>query len=200
MNTKVQDGFRNRTVREVFQAHTGRQIDKWQHYFDIYEKHFAKYVGKSPRVLEIGVDHGGSLQMWKEYFGPGALIVGVDINPVCKTYEEDQIHVVIADQKDPNLATFGPLDIVIDDGSHDRGDQYRSLCNLWRDTTGVYLIEDCHGDYPLIPGMCHGDSAIVSRYPWVLVLERPKRIIKGEPSRRLRDDEVEAAKLYREAT
>ena len=78
------------TLFDMFNTHTGRQIDKWRHYFPIYEKHFEYYRGKRPRVLEIGIDHGGSLQLWKRYFGPGAHIIGVDIRPET-LFEEPQI-------------------------------------------------------------------------------------------------------------
>lgn len=182
---------RNRTVREVFQAHTGRQIDKWEHYFPIYEKHFAKYVGTAVRVLEIGIDHGGSLQMWKEYFGSQSRIVGVDINPDTQ-FEEDQIETYCYDQYDPSLADLGPFDIVIDDGSHICAHQSITFRHLWPQTKGVYLIEDCHNGYPLL----EPHPPIMTRYPWVVVAEKPQRIIKGSPSRELRPDEVEARELY----
>ena len=63
-----------------------KRCHKFIHYFELYEKHFEKYVGKSPRILEIGVFGGGSLELWKEYFGPGTTVVGVDKNPQCKKY------------------------------------------------------------------------------------------------------------------
>ena len=171
----------------------GRQVDKWRHYMEIYERHFAKYQGEAVRLLEIGVDHGGSLQMWKEYFGKGVEITGVDINPVCKEYEEDQIKVVIADQCDPALARLGPFDIVIDDGSHLKQHQSQSFLTLWPHCTGTYLIEDCHDGFPSLSP--HRDF-LEYRYPWVIVLERPKRIIRGTPSRELRPDEALARANY----
>jgi hypothetical protein len=65
------------TLRDMFESHGGRQIDKWEHYFPVYEKHFARFRGKSPRVLEIGIDRQCSLQLWLEYF-PHAFIYGID--------------------------------------------------------------------------------------------------------------------------
>lgn len=174
------------TVWETFQAHTGRQIDKWRHYFPIYEKHFAKYVGTAVRVLEIGVDHGGSLQMWKSYFGFQARVVGVDINPACADYAEAQIEIVIADQC--KLPELGKFDIIIDDGSHICAHQSITYREMWPRCHGVYLIEDCHNGYPILDP----HPAIQYRYPWVLVAEKPQRIIKGTPSRELRPDELEA--------
>jgi hypothetical protein len=176
---------------DMFESHTGRQIDKWLHYIPIYEKHFARFRGKSPRVLELGIDHGGSLQLWKRYFGHGAEIIGVDIED-CRLYAETQINIYKYDQKDPVIVSLGPFDIVIDDGSHMPEDQEISFGNLWPRCQGVYLIEDCHGKYPALVNM----PVIHYAYPWVLVCERPKRIIKGTPSRELRPDEAEARKLY----
>jgi hypothetical protein len=170
----------------------GRQIDKWAHYPAIYEKHFARYVGKSPRVLEIGVDHGGSLQLWKAYFGSGADIHGVDINPVCKDYEEDGIKILIADQCDSGITYLGEFDIIIDDGSHICAHQSISYRHLWPKCKGVYLIEDCHNGYPVLDP----HPQIAYRYPWVLVAERPHRMIRGTPSRELRPDEAEARKQF----
>lgn len=155
-------------------------------------------MGRSPKVLEIGVSHGGSLQLWKEYFGPGARITGFDIDPRCRDFVEPQIEVYTVDQSDSReLARLsqilGPFDIVIDDGSHVLEHQEGSFTTLWPNTEGVYLIEDCHQGYPvLIPSVGY----FCDRYPWVLVMERPKRVIRGTPSRELREDEREAIRMY----
>src|SRR6266704_2973952 len=66
-------------LAEYFFNNPGRLIHKWHHYFDIYHRHFARFRGRSPVVVEIGVFHGGSLQMWHHYFGPGTRVVGIDI-------------------------------------------------------------------------------------------------------------------------
>jgi hypothetical protein len=180
------------TVWQTFQAHTGRQIDKWRHYFPVYESYFARFVNTSVRVLEVGVDHGGSLQLWKSYFGSRATIIGIDIDPICKDYQEEQIGVIIADQKNPALAHLNPFDIIIDDGSHLRTDQEVTFRHLWPKCKGVYLIEDCHGLYPKLDPQ----PPLTKYYPWMVVCEREQRIIKGSPSRPLRDDEKTARELY----
>ncbi len=180
------------TLFDMFESHGGRQIDKWLHYFPIYEKHFERFRGKSPRVLELGIDHGGSLQLWKRYFGHGAQIIGVDIDPAAM-FIESQIRTACLDQTDPTIATeFGPFDIVIDDGSHRTEDQVLSFEHLWPRCTGVYLIEDCHSVLPAVRNV----GGLEYSYPQVVVYERPKRMIRGTPSRPLREDEVEARKLY----
>ncbi len=65
----------------------GRGIWKYNHYFESYERHFAKFRGKEVHILEIGVFSGGSLEMWQNYFGPSCKIYGVDIEPRCKVSE-----------------------------------------------------------------------------------------------------------------
>lgn len=175
----------------MFRHHVGRRIDKWHHYFGIYDRHFDRFRGKRIRVLEIGVDHGGSLQLWKSYFGPDARIVGLDIDPRCKGYEEAQIEIHIGNQSDVALLkSLGEFDIVIDDGSHRIQDQLASFEALWPKTRSVYLVEDCHEAPLQLPG------PLVYTYPWVAVVEKPRRLIRGENSRKLRPDEVQA-EVYR---
>jgi hypothetical protein len=176
----------------LFRHHAGRRVDKWYHYFEIYDRHFSRFRGEPIRVLEIGVDHGGSLQLWKQYFGAYAQIVGLDIDPRCKQYEENQIGIKIGNQADVALLkSLGGFDIVIDDGSHRLQDQLASFEALWPSTRGVYLIEDCHQATPQPP-----DVVLGYHYPWVVVAERPQRLIKGAPSRELRPDEIEATEKY----
>jgi len=175
-----------------FDTHKGRHVDKWRHYFPIYDRHFAQFRNRGPRVLEIGVDHGGSLELWRDYFGLGAEIVGLDNRQEC-FFEANHISVVIGDQRDESmLKSLGTFDIVIDDGSHVVADQELSFRSLWPNTHGVYLIEDCHVAYPSI----WENSAVLYYYPWVVVRERPQRAIRGNASRDLRPDEIEARKLY----
>ncbi|GGC97304.1 class I SAM-dependent methyltransferase [Aquisalinus flavus] len=137
-----------------FLQNKDRPIHKWAHYFDAYERHFRRYVGRPVVVFEIGCGRGGSLQMWKRYFGPLATIVGMDIAPRCKGYEEDQIHVRIGDQSDHAflesvIEEFGTPDIVIDDGSHVMSHINSTFDYLFQrtDRHGVYLVEDLHTAY-----------------------------------------------------
>lgn len=126
-----------------------KTIWKWTHYLPIYERHFARFIGKSFVFLEIGVWNGGSLQMWKRYFGPFVTVVGIDINPSCKKLEENQIHVRIGDQSDPKflqgvIDEFGAPSIILDDGSHIQKHVNASWDYLYdkMDANGVYMVED----------------------------------------------------------
>ena len=134
--------------------HDKRIIHKWKHYFPIYERHFKEFVYKPVTFIEIGCGLGGSLQMWKRYFGPHARIVGIDISPECKKFEEDQIEVHIGEQQDPRflqgvLNEVGTPDIVVDDGSHKMSHIAASFQFLYPRMlkNGVYMVEDLHTAY-----------------------------------------------------
>lgn len=132
---------------KLFMSHEGRLIHKWDHYLDLYDRHFAAI--QSPRMLEIGVFKGGSLELWRKYFGANAVIFGVDIDPTCEGE-----NVRIGSQDDPQfllsvVQEMGGLDIVLDDGSHVGKHQeisFRTLFPLLRDG-GIYAIEDLHTAY-----------------------------------------------------
>ena len=137
-----------------FLTNDGRIIHKWKHYFPIYERHFREFVYKPVTFLEIGVWRGGSLQMWKRYFGPHARIIGVDILPECKEFEEDQIDIRIGPQQDLEflqsiLDEFGAPDIVLDDGSHKMSDTLATFEFLYPRVAknGIYMVEDLHTSY-----------------------------------------------------
>jgi hypothetical protein len=105
-------------------------------------------------LIEIGCGKGGSLQLWKQYLGPYARIVGLDIRPECKKFEEDQIYVRIGDQSDDGfllsvIDEFGPAQIVIDDGSHQMKHIAASFRCLYPKIApdGVYFVEDLHTAY-----------------------------------------------------
>jgi hypothetical protein len=141
-------------LEKYFQSNSGRLINKWHHYFEIYDRYFSKYRGKEMVFLEIGIFQGGSLQMWKEYFGPKAKIYGIDINPDCKQFEEDQIEIFIGSQSDPVFlekvkAYIPKVDIFLDDGGHTMKQQIVSFKHLYDHikTNGIYICEDTHTSY-----------------------------------------------------
>lgn len=142
------------TLYGDFLDNSGKAIYKWSHYFPFYEAHFNRYVNRPSVIFEIGVANGGSLEMWRKYFGPFAQIVGIDIEPGCKRFESDQISVRIGDQSDEKfleqlIDEFGKPDVVIDDGSHMMDDIARTFGYLYPRTAagGVYFVEDLHTCY-----------------------------------------------------
>ncbi len=137
-----------------FLTNQGRSVHKWTHYFPAYERHFGRYVGRPCTLLEIGVANGGSLQLWKRWLGPMVRIVGVDIHPSCKGFEEHQVSVRIGDQSDPAfldalVGEFGAFDMILDDGSHHQAHVAASFAHLYprMAPAGCYMVEDLHAAY-----------------------------------------------------
>lgn len=146
----MSDGFLHR----YFLANGHKPLLKWVHYFDIYERHFERFRNRSPVMIEIGVAYGGSVKMWKEYFGPGARIVGIDIMPDFKQHEEDGVEIFIGSQDDPQflakvLDHYPEVDIVLDDGSHMMPHVTASFDFFYPrlSANGVYMVEDLHTAY-----------------------------------------------------
>lgn len=132
----------------------GKTIHKWAHYFPIYEKHFERWRNRSLVFWEIGVYEGGSLQMWQRYFGPSAVIIGLDINPACKKHAAEGINVRIGDQSDPAflqsvIDEFGLPDVVLDDGSHHMRQTWATFSYIYPKVpkNGIYMVEDMHTSY-----------------------------------------------------
>ena len=141
-------------LETYFNRNTGKLIHKWMHYFEIYDRHLSRFRGQPVNILEFGVFQGGSLQMWRHYFGTQARIHGVDINPDCKQLEEEGIRIHIGDQGDRaflrSLAKLLPaIDILIDDGGHTMQQQIRTFEELFpiMSPQGVYVCEDLHTSY-----------------------------------------------------
>lgn len=133
---------------------TGLILHKWMHYLDIYDRHFSRFRSQSPVVLEIGVNFGGSLCMWRDYFGSSARIIGIDINPACLDLNKQGFEIVLGDQADSQFwadfrARFPRLDILIDDGGHGYQQQrvtFEQMFDHVKDD-GVFLCEDVHTSY-----------------------------------------------------
>ncbi|NEQ74839.1 MAG: class I SAM-dependent methyltransferase [Okeania sp. SIO2C9] len=139
---------------KYFENNPGRLIHKWMHYFEIYERHLSRFRNQEIHVVEIGVNYGGSLQMWKKYFGDNAYIYGVDIKKQCKQLEEERIKIIIGNQENRNflkqMKNLCPrIDILIDDGGHRMLQQINTFEELFPHISenGVYICEDLHTSY-----------------------------------------------------
>lgn len=128
-------------------------LRKLENYFTEYDLHLRDYRDRPLRLLEIGVQGGGSLAMWREYF-PTVQVVGLDIDPACKQYETAGVSIYIGSQENAALLRKiddeqGPFDIIIDDGGHTMKQQigtFKTLFPLLTDD-GLYVIEDLHTSY-----------------------------------------------------
>jgi hypothetical protein len=133
------------------QRRNTRPMHKWHHYFEIYDSLFTHLRHSNPTILEIGVQGGGSLEMWRWYFGDAARIFGMDLDPNARRNEDVATRVFIGDQGDRNFLRevrrqIGVADIVIDDGAHMASQQIASFEELYSMLTenGIYIVEDTH--------------------------------------------------------
>jgi hypothetical protein len=132
-------------------------LNKLAHYLPVYESVFGD-PQRPVKMLEIGVNIGGSLELWRSYFPhPETFIVGIDYNDKCRQFEQPSEHIFvrIGKQQDRDflaslVSEFGPFDIILDDGSHIPSFTLKSFQYLFRyglKSGGVYLVEDLHACY-----------------------------------------------------
>ena len=136
-------------------------LAKWQHYFDVYEHHLARFRGTDVVICEVGINNGGSLALWRSYFGPRARIIGIDLfnasfmqaNPLYGSPDR----VVYGDQGSAKFwAEFRAgeprIDVFIDDGGHLPRLQMATLEEMLPHLSagGVYATED------LVKGVTQG--------------------------------------------
>ena len=162
----------NKTIRQSEEIKNGDNVNNWYNtdllyqlslnysptkrrhdYLKRYNFHFFPIREKVKKILEIGVDRGESLSMWKEYF-PNAEIHGLDINQECKKFSDDRVKIHIGDQSNQKyLDSLGKqngfFDIIIDDGSHIHDHIIKSFTSLYPylNNKGYYVVEDVVNNY-----------------------------------------------------
>lgn len=113
-----------------------------------YERELARYRDQQVQIVEIGIDQGGSLQLWAEWFSQ-ATILGIDLQmrgnceQNCSRYSN--IRIGLGNAYDPeNINNYPEIDILIDDGPHDLQSQLWVLQNLLPRIKpgGLLVIED----------------------------------------------------------
>lgn len=140
-------------LQKYFHTMAKRPIHKWSNYFEIYEAHLEAFRGTKVNLLEIGINGGGSLQMWKWYFGQKAKIYGIDIDE-SKLFEEVKIKTFQCDVADRDqlkevIGNMPTLDIVIDDGGHTMEQQIAAFEVIYPaiSSNGIYICEDTHTSF-----------------------------------------------------
>lgn len=148
------DLLEDNPLLSYFMRNSGLRIHKWIDYFDVYHRIFRRYRERPIRFLEIGVQNGGSLRMWRDYFGPQAILIGVDVDPRCLKMEAEGYEIWIGDQADPAFwqqfsEKHPSLDVIIDDGGHTMTQQIVTFQSLFPRLAdgGTYLCEDTHSSY-----------------------------------------------------
>jgi cephalosporin hydroxylase len=153
-------------LRHIFDG-LPKSSDKWDPYFEIYERHVGRALQnlmtkKRPLTfIEVGVQKGGSLDMWSQYFRREqdlvpVNVIGIDVDPECAklTYDDAYINVEIGDQGNPEFwdsfsNRVGFIDIFVDDGGHYMDQQILTFEKVFPllSVGGVYICEDCHTSY-----------------------------------------------------
>ncbi|MBU3641078.1 class I SAM-dependent methyltransferase [Polynucleobacter sp. Fuers-14] len=141
---------------KIHSLHDGKVSDKWESYLYVYEELFFKFRQSSINLLEIGVQNGGSLEVWSRYFPVAKKIIGCDINLACKSliFDDERVSVIVADANSDIAFNqirqiSSDFDIVIDDGSHTSGDIINSFLRYFPviNSGGIYIAEDLHCSY-----------------------------------------------------
>jgi len=144
------------SLQALYEQHQGKVSDKWSLYLDVYDAAFSRFRDRPIAFAEIGVQNGGSLELWARYFAQASILLGCDIDPKCGAlaFADPRIAVVVGDVN--TEATYRAIlsrspgfDVFIDDGSHTSRDIIATFCNYFRHVKagGVYAIEDLHCSY-----------------------------------------------------
>ncbi len=140
-------------IKELFYE-SDKFSTKFEKYFDVYELLFKKFKEKNITFVEVGVLNGGSLEIWKNYFGKNSRIIGIDINSECKKFEKDNIEIFIGDQSKNEFwekfyREVGKVDILLDDGGHTNLQQISTVFNSVKNINddGFIIVEDIHSSY-----------------------------------------------------
>lgn len=132
-------------------------LDRYVETADQYDMHMPA-PGSAPQIkmLEMGVQSGGSTRSWKQHYGAGLYYVGFDLNPgsVRSSKPEENIFVETGSQTNASYlldlcARHGPFDVVIDDGGHTTSTIRTSMASLFPSDAcmkehSLYVIEDMH--------------------------------------------------------
>ena len=86
-------------LNELYDRHKNKVSDKWSSYLREYDRIFEKDRTLPIALLEIGIQNGGSLEIWASFFPEAKAIIGCDINPDCAKlkYENPKIHLFVGD-------------------------------------------------------------------------------------------------------
>jgi hypothetical protein len=141
---------------KIYESYMTSKYSSIKHtsYFHVYENLLTPFRGKDITFVEVGVYNGGSLFMWRDFFGPKARIIGVEFNPDAKHWESEGFEIHIGDQSDANFwrdfyTKVGPVDVVLDDGGHSNAQQIVTVAESVAHINdgGMIVVEDTHASY-----------------------------------------------------
>ncbi len=142
-------------LKDLYQKHSGKVSQKWSIYLNQYEEKLNHYKKLPIKLLEIGIENGGSLEIYSKYFPNAEIILGCDKNINCEKlkYTESNIKVIAGDIKEDatkrKINKYSKFDIIIDDGSHGSIDIVHTFCSYFNSLKdgGIFIVEDLHCSY-----------------------------------------------------
>jgi hypothetical protein len=208
--------YRSKTLRQLYGEHDGKVSDKWSLYLAEYEQLFAPYRDRPIRILEIGIENGGSLELWSKYFWNAAKVLGCDINPDCAKlhYDDPRISTVVGNANWDStrkriLGHCDRFDIIIDDASHQSKDIICSFAGYFPflNEGGLYIAEDLHCSYwkEFMGGLYHPGSSmaffkllvdVVNREHWGVDKARSELLHHFEQNYKIHLNEGSLRKLH----
>ncbi|WP_305845636.1 class I SAM-dependent methyltransferase [Photobacterium kishitanii] len=145
-----------KSLYELYLEHTGKVSDKWKIYLTSYNDILLPFKNKKISMLEIGIQNGGSIELWDKYFHNAECFIGCDINEKCQIlkYDNDKISIIIGDANKENVRDIilnkkNNFDIILDDGSHTSSDIIKTFFNYfpYLKNDGIFIFEDLHCSY-----------------------------------------------------
>jgi len=179
------------TFQSFYNSHaTGRGIAMWSNALDAYQRHLGGMAGKSLKLAEIGVQSGGSIEMWEKVLGSQCKVYGIDPDPDTKAFKDKQASIMIADNADPNVfpgffsdVTKGPVDVLVDQAGFQPELMFSNLQATFDNVApgGMLAMENLHGDRFLSSfwqpaaqhlGDMEADVFSVHVYPYMFIAQR----------------------------
>ena len=149
----MNDFYKNSDLYKLYQNSPYRSV-KHSGYFQVYEQIFRNFIDSKFTFVEVGIHNGGSLFMWREFFGKDARIIGIDLNPKAKQFEKYGFEIFIGDQSSKKFWSnfyneVGNIDILLDDGGHTYEQQIVSVVSSidFINNNGMIVVEDTHTSY-----------------------------------------------------
>lgn len=139
---------------DAFTNNKGKVSDKWSAYLPVYDQIVEKLDAKN--ILEIGVQNGGSLEIWSKIYPNAKRIIGLDVDEACAEleFDSDQIRVIVSDATKKESTSIireitDSFDLIVDDGSHRSDHIIFSFVHFLPMVApnGFYVIEDLHASY-----------------------------------------------------
>ena len=144
------------SLATLYGQHEGRVSQRWSSYLDVFDRELTRRRREPVRMLEIGVQNGGSLELWAAYFPEARILIGSDIDERCAAldFDDPRIQVVVGDvtnraTQERITALSGGFDVIIDDGSHRSPDIIAAFVATFPLLVdgGAYIVEDLHCSY-----------------------------------------------------